>query len=414
MSYIQKQEFLAELKTRNILKDISSPEKFFNLKPDQGIYIGFDPTATSLHLGNYISISLLKRLQKIGIKVLAVIGGATGMIGDPSFSSKERKLLDFKTLNANKEKIRKQLESFGLPVFDNFEIYKNMNILDFLRDVGKNINISYLLAKESVASRIEVGLSFTEFSYQLIQGWDFKFLAENYQIIGQAGGSDQWGNMVTGLDFIKKSNLDQKDEAFVFTTNLLTDENGQKFGKSLGKPIWLDPEMYSPFHLYQFLLNQSDEQAEKIMLWLSFLDLKVINELIFKHKNDKKQRILQYNVAQQVVFDIHGDKGLEIAKKITKILFEKLDYTKITFKDKLELKKIIPYFKVSFFNANQIIDIGIFKSKRELNEFISHKALEINGSKISNISDITEELKDKSNLFLLRKGKKYFFMIELI
>ncbi|ADQ90286.1 Tyrosyl-tRNA synthetase [Mesomycoplasma hyopneumoniae 168] len=166
--------------------------------------------------------------------------------------------------------------------------------------------------------------------------------------------------------------------------------------------------------MYQFLLNQSDEQAEKIMLWLSFLDLKVINELIFKHKNDKKQRILQYNLAQQVVFDIHGDKGLEIAKKITKILFEKLDYTEITFNDKLELKKIIPYFKVSFFNANQIIDIGIFKSKRELNEFISHKALEINGSKISNIGDITEELKDKSNLFLLRKGKKYFFIIELI
>lgn len=407
-------EFLEELKKRNILKDISNAEKFFNLKPNQGIYIGFDPTASSLHLGNYISINLLQRLQKIGIKVLAVVGGATGMIGDPSFNPKERKLLDFETLNKNKNKIKKQLESFNLPVFDNFEIYKDMNILDFLRDVGKNINIAYLLAKDSVSSRIEVGLSFTEFSYQLIQGWDFKYLAENYGIIGQAGGSDQWGNMVTGLDFIKKSNFEQKDDVFVFTTNLLTDENGQKFGKSLGEPIWLDKKMYSPFSLYQFLLNQSDEQAEKILLWLSFLDLNTIYNLISEHKKNKKDRILQKNLADEIVFNIHGENGLNVAKKITEILFQKLDYSKITFDDKLELKKILPYFTASFFEINQLISSGIFSSKRELNEFISHKALEINGKKILDPKEISIELKDENNLFLIKKGKKHFFIIQII
>ncbi|MXR22648.1 tyrosine--tRNA ligase [Mesomycoplasma flocculare] len=414
MSRQKKIEFLAELKQRKILKDISSAEKFYNLKTNHGIYIGFDPTATSLHLGNYISINLLQRMQKLGIKVLALVGGATGMIGDPSFNQKERKLLDFKTLNANKSKIKAQLAAFNLPVFDNFEIYKDMNILDFLRDVGKNINVAYLLAKDSVSSRIEAGLSFTEFSYQLIQGWDFKFLAKNYGIIGQAGGSDQWGNMVTGLDFIKKSNYEHKEDAFVFTTNLLTDENGQKFGKSLGEPIWLDKKMCSPFRLYQFLLNQSDEQAEKIFLWLSFLDLKQINNLISQHGKNKKERILQKSLANEVVFNIHGYEGLETAKKITEVLFQKVEYSNITFADKLELKKIIPYFMVSFFGPEQLINFGIFNSKRELNEFISHKAVEINGKKISQIKEISVELKDENNLFLIKKGKKNFFIIELI
>ncbi len=414
MSDKNKIDFLDELKQRGILKDITNPDRFLNLSSENGIYIGFDPTAPSLHLGNYISINLLQRLQNFGIKVLAVVGGATGMIGDPSFRPNERKLLDFESVKNNTKKIKNQLKSFNLPVFDNFEIYKDMNILTFLRDIGKNINIAYLLAKDSVSSRIESGLSFTEFSYQLIQGWDFKFLAQNHNIIAQSGGSDQWGNMVTGLDFIKKSNLKNKDKTFVFTTNLLTDENNEKFGKSLGKPIWLDKNMYSPFNLYQFLLNQSDSQAEKIMLWLSFLDLDSIKQLISLHNQNKKDRILQKELAKEVVFNIHGKKGLEIAEKITQILFNKINYFEITFNDKLELKKILPYFSAKFFDQNSLIELGIFSSKRELNEFISHKALEINGIKIESSSEINTSLADENNLFLIKKGKKQFFIFELI
>ncbi|MDW2891316.1 tyrosine--tRNA ligase [Mesomycoplasma ovipneumoniae] len=414
MSDKNKIDFLDELKQRGILKDITNSDRFLNLSSENGIYIGFDPTAPSLHLGNYISINLLQRLQNFGIKVLAVVGGATGMIGDPSFKPNERKLLDFESVKNNTEKIKNQLKSFNLPVFDNFEIYKDMNILTFLRDIGKNINIAYLLAKDSVSSRIESGLSYTEFSYQLIQGWDFTFLAQNHNIIAQSGGSDQWGNMVTGLDFIKKSNLKNKDKTFVFTTNLLTDENNEKFGKSLGKPIWLDKNMYSPFNLYQFLLNQSDSQAEKIMLWLSFLDLDSIRQLISLHNQNKKDRILQKELAKEVVFNIHGQKGLEIAEKITQILFNKINYFEITFNDKLELKKILPYFSAKIFDQNSLIELGIFGSKRELNEFISHKALEINGIKIESSSEINTSLADDNNLFLIKKGKKQFFIFELI
>ncbi|WNM14131.1 tyrosine--tRNA ligase [Mesomycoplasma ovipneumoniae] len=414
MSDKNKIDFLDELKQRGILKDITNSDRFLNLSSENGIYIGFDPTAPSLHLGNYISINLLQRLQNFGIQVLAVVGGATGMIGDPSFKPNERKLLDFESVKNNTEKIKNQLKSFNLPVFDNFEIYKDMNILTFLRDIGKNINIAYLLAKDSVSSRIESGLSYTEFSYQLIQGWDFTFLAQNHNIIAQSGGSDQWGNMVTGLDFIKKSNLKNKDKTFVFTTNLLTDENNEKFGKSLGKPIWLDKNMYSPFNLYQFLLNQSDSQAEKIMLWLSFLDLDSIRQLISLHNQNKKDRILQKELAKEVVFNIHGQKGLEIAEKITQILFNKINYFEITFNDKLELKKILPYFSAKIFDQNSLIELGIFGSKRELNEFISHKALEINGIKIESSSEINTSLADDNNLFLIKKGKKQFFIFELI
>ncbi|MBG0731034.1 tyrosine--tRNA ligase [Mycoplasma sp. 'Moose RK'] len=408
----EKIQFLEELKQRKILKDITNPERFFNLCEEKGVYVGFDPTAESLHLGNYIAISLLKRFKKKGIKVLAVIGGATGMIGDPSFNSKERVLLDKATLKKNTEKIKAQIASFGLPIFDNFQIYSQMNVLEFLRDVGKNINISYLLAKDSVASRIQTGLSFTEFSYQLIQGWDFKFLYEKMNIIAQAGGSDQWGNMMTGLDFIRKSNFERGDEAFVFTTNLLTDENGQKFGKSLGKPIWLDKNMFSPYNLYQFLLNQSDLQAEKILYWLSFLEIEKINSLISEHNKNRGARILQKQLAQEIVLEIHGEAELRIAEKISNILFKNFDFSKIGFEEKKELKKILPYFLVLNFSPDDLVKNGIFLSKRELNEFISNKSLEINGKKILDIQEISPKLADFFGLFLVKKGKKEYFILE--
>lgn len=404
--------FITELKKRNIIKDISDEEKFINIKKGQKIYIGFDPTAQSLHLGNYIAISVLKRFQKLGIETIAIVGGATGMIGDPSFASKERVLLDSKTLLANKAKIIKQLESFGLEVFDNFQIYQEMTVIDFLRDIGKTINIAYLLAKDSIATRIQSGLSFTEFSYQLIQGWDFKYLYENLNVVGQGGGSDQWGNMVTGLDIIKKTI--GETNSFVFTTNLLTDEQGRKFGKTFGgEPMWLDGQMFSPYKLYQFLYNQSDEQAEKIMMMLSFSSLNDIKNLISEHNLNKKARLLQKRVSEEIVFDIHGQKGLDLAHKISNILFGKISYEMINQEEKTELTKVLPFFQVKEFNIDVMLESKIFSSKRELREFISDNALEINGVKIQKNEDLSLDLLDEQNRLLIKKGKKSFFIIEV-
>lgn len=404
--------FIYELKQRNIIKDISDEQKFANIQKGQKIYIGFDPTAQSLHLGNYIAISVLKRLQKVGIETIAVVGGATGMIGDPSFASKERVLLDLPTLLDNKVKIIKQLQGFGLEVFDNLQIYEQMTIIDFLRDIGKNINIAYLLAKDSIATRIQSGLSFTEFSYQLIQGWDFKFLHENHNVIGQGGGSDQWGNMVTGLDIIKKTI--GETNSFVFTTNLLTDEQGRKFGKTFGgEPMWLDGQMFSPYKLYQFLYNQSDEQAEKIMMMLSFSSLNEIQTLINDHNLNKKARLLQKRLAEEIVFDIHGKQGLELASKISSILFGKVSYEMINQNEKNELAKVLPFFKVQKFNAEILLENKIFNSRRELREFMNDGALEINGVKIQQADDLNSNLLDDENRLLIKKGKKSFFIIEV-
>ncbi|WP_434337002.1 tyrosine--tRNA ligase [Mesomycoplasma conjunctivae] len=410
---MNNKEFLEDLQLRGILKDISDQDKFLNLEKGKKIYIGFDPTASSLHLGNYIAINLLQRLKQFDIPVIAVVGGATGMIGDPSFASKERVLLSNQTLLENKAKIIAQLQKFNLDVFDNLEIYKDMNIIEFLRDIGKNINIAYLLAKDSIATRIQSGLSFTEFSYQLIQGWDFKYLYENFNVVAQAGGSDQWGNMVTGLDLIKKTVANHKQDAFVMTVNLLTDENGVKFGKTFGgSPIWLDANMYSPYNLYQFLFNQSDAQAEKIIKWLSFQPLSKINELIVTHNENKKARILQKELAHEIVANIHGKSGLKSALEISDILFGKTSYQEISYENKQELKKVLPLLSSANFSAASLIEQKVFNSKRELNEFIAQGALEINGQKIAHIEMISANLKDENNLFLIKKGKKNFFIFE--
>ncbi|WP_420330570.1 tyrosine--tRNA ligase, partial [Mycoplasma marinum] len=220
-------KLIKELKERGILKDITNEEKLAKLPKGARVYIGFDPTAYSLHLGNYVQISILKRFEKHGIKPIAVIGGATGMIGDPSGRSEERNLLSSNALLENKSAIRKQLESFGIEVIDNYEFYKDMNILEFLRDAGKLLNINYMLSKEVVKSRLEQGISFTEFSYQLLQGWDFKRLYEEHNVMIQVGGSDQWGNITSGIEIIRKT-LGDKNLAVGMTTNLLTGSDGKK------------------------------------------------------------------------------------------------------------------------------------------------------------------------------------------
>ena len=226
---------LVELKNRGIINNITSEEKLLQLRKGDGIYIGFDPTATSLHLGNYAQVVLLKRFEKAGFKTFALLGGATGMIGDPSFKEKERSLLDQTTLEKNKAAIKFQLESFGFQVIDNYDFYAQMNVIDFLRNVGKQININYMINKESINTRLETGLSFTEFTYTLLQGYDFLMLYEKHKVKIQAGGSDQWGNITTGLELIRKNH--GETNALGITVNLLTNTSGQKFGKTVDGAI---------------------------------------------------------------------------------------------------------------------------------------------------------------------------------
>lgn len=405
-----------ELKGRGILKQVSNVNKFLDMPKNAGIYVGFDPTAESLHLGNYIQIVNLLRIKQHGYRGIAVLGGATGMIGDPSFKDSERQLLDSKTITNNKRKIEKQLKKFGLEVIDNYDFYKNMSLLDFLRDVGKLINVSYMLAKDSVKSRIEKGLSFTEFSYQLIQGWDFYQLYKNHNIFGQFGASDQWGNIVTGLEIISKK-VGDDHKAFAFTSDLLTDENGNKFGKSTGGGnLWLDKEMNSPYNLYQFLLNQPDSQIEKLLKWLTFLSVSEINSIMKEHLNMPSLKKAQLTLAYEVVKDIHGKKDSEKSRLISEILFNKeFDILKLKITD---ITMIKDFLKIIQIKRNQnlvssLIESKVLKSKREAREFIEKKSLKINNINVDETTLVVSEHFEKKYCFL-HKGKKQIILIEII
>ena len=405
---------IIDLKKRDIINNITKEDKIANLKPSDGIYIGFDPTATSLHLGNYIQIMLLKRFQKVGLKAYALLGGATGMIGDPSFKATERLLLDAKTLEENKFAIKYQLESFGLTVIDNYDFYKDMSIIDFLRNIGKQINVNYLINKDTIASRLETGISFTEFSYSLLQGNDFLTLYNQHQIKIQAGGSDQWGNITTGLELIRKNH--GETDAFGITINLLTDGNGNKFGKSVAGAIWIDEAKTSSFSLYQFLLNQPDDQVEKLLKWLTYLELDEIEKIMFYHQQNSKQKLAQKMLALYVVQDLHGKTRANDAKEITEILFESTKpITELTEQQFELLLKDLPVFD----NQNQkrtILDLlvssKICSSRREAREFLNQGAISVDGQVKK---DETEELFPRHfgfKYFIIKKGKKHFYIIK--
>ncbi len=410
----QIEQLILDLKSRNIINNISNEDKIKNLQNGDGIYIGFDPTATSLHLGNYIPITILKRFQNAGLKSFAIIGGATGMIGDPSFKDSERILLDNSTVVNNKLAIKKQLESFGLEVLDNFDFYKDVSFLDFLRDVGKNITINYMMAKESVSARIESGLSFTEFSYQLIQGNDFKVLYEKNNVKIQAGGSDQWGNITTGLELIRKSF--GENNALGITINLLTDSNGNKFGKSVGQPIWLDKSKTSSFSMYQYLLNQSDNDVEKLLKWYSYFSMDEIETIIKNHDENKSQKNAQKILAFEITKDIRGEEEAIKAKRITTILFDsKEKITTLTIKDIEEIKNDIPFYDNQGQNI-KIIDLlvnaKIAVSKREAREFLLSKTISIDGLVVTNENEeIVASNFNKKYLFI-KKGKRTHFLIK--
>ncbi|TCG11232.1 tyrosine--tRNA ligase [Mycoplasma marinum] len=403
-------KLIKELKERGILKDITNEEKLAKLPKGARVYIGFDPTAYSLHLGNYVQISILKRFEKHGIKPIAVIGGATGMIGDPSGRSEERNLLSSNALLENKSAIRKQLESFGIEVIDNYEFYKDMNILEFLRDAGKLLNINYMLSKEVVKSRLEQGISFTEFSYQLLQGWDFKRLYEEHNVMIQVGGSDQWGNITSGIEIIRKT-LGDKNLAVGMTTNLLTGSDGKKFGKSTGGgALWLSKDMCSPYRLYQYLLNSSDSDVEKLLQWLTDFSQEEIKTIISEHSVAPFKRKAQKVLASVIIGNIHSKEDFESAVRISESLFGKQSIADLSINEIKQLEGTIPTEKTF---SNEIIDFLIesksVSSKREAREFIKNGAITINGIKIeSETSKIPSAFNDE--VAIIRRGKKNYFL----
>ncbi|WP_025755092.1 tyrosine--tRNA ligase [Mycoplasmopsis cricetuli] len=406
---------IEELKQRGIFKQISNYQKFLNLPSNSGVYVGFDPTAESLHLGNYIQIVNLIRFQKYGFKTYAILGGATGMIGDPSFKENERQLLDEKTILINKNKIKKQLEKFNLTVIDNFDFYQNMTVIDFLRHVGKLVNISTMLSKDSVSARIEKGLSFTEFAYQLIQGWDFATLYKNYNVCIQYGGSDQWGNIITGLDMIAQIH-GSNHNAIALTANLLTDSNGVKFGKSTGGGNnWIDSEKTKPYLLYQFLVTQPDSEVEKLLKWLTFLTIEEIDKLIKNHFQNSKLKLAQKKLAFEVIKDIHSYNEAKKSEIISDLLFNKdIDFKRISIEDVKSIKYDLPLIKVKMQSnlVEKLINFKLIQSKREAREFIANKSLKINGIPIE------ENFLMQSNLYenkfaFLNIGKKKFYLIEI-
>jgi tyrosyl-tRNA synthetase len=420
---------IAELKWRGMLQDIMPGTEEQLLKEMTSGYIGFDPTADSLHIGSLVPILLLVHLQKAGHKPFALIGGATGMVGDPSGKSEERNLLDETTLNFNLQGIRKQLEKYldfdqarknAAEVVNNFDWFREITFLDFIRDVGKHITVNYMMAKDSVKKRLDssAGMSFTEFSYQLVQGYDFYWLYKNRNCKLQMGGSDQWGNITTGTELIRRKSA---GEAFAFTCPLLTKTDGGKFGKTEKGNIWLDPSKTTPYQFYQFWLNATDNDAEKWIRVFTFLNQEEIHLLVDQHRKNPAERILQKSLAREVTVFIHGKDEYEQALLTTEKLFsQSAGIENMTEEDLHNLEGIVKV-NYSFLEVKRGIDIvrflsesGIFPSKGEARKLIQNGGVSINRKKMENIQFIvTSELLLHQKYIVVQKGKKNFYLVEV-
>ena len=388
-------------------------------------YIGFDPTSDSLHIGSLVQIMILVHLQKAGHKPLALIGGATGMVGDPSGKSKERNLLDEKTLNNNLVCMQKQLEQFldfdcganSAEVVNNYDWIKEFSFLDFIRGVGKHISINYMLAKDSVKSRLDTGMSFTEFSYQLVQGYDFYWLWKNKNCKVQLGGSDQWGNIVTGTELIRRKG---EGQAFAVTTPLIKKADGGKFGKTEEGNVWLDKTKTSPYKFYQFWLNSSDEDAKNYIKIFTLLSQDEIEQLIKEHEEAPHLRILQKAIAEEVTTRVHSKEDLEMAIKASGILFGKSTADDLKSLDEdtfLSVFEGVPQFEIAKTDLSAgILDVlsektQVFASKGEARRMISSNAVSINKEKITEDFQLSENDLLNGKYILAQKGKKNYFLI---
>jgi len=429
------QNFIEELRWRGMLHDLMpDTEKLLEL-PTAG-YIGFDPTASSLHIGNLATTMILVHFQNAGHKPFALVGGATGMIGDPSGKSEERKFLNEETLQKNQDAIKKQLQKFlnfegenAAEIVNNYDWFKEMGFLEFLRNVGKYLTVNYMMAKDSVKNRLGEGggISFTEFSYQLLQGYDFYWLYKNKNVRLQMGGSDQWGNITTGTELIRRID---SGEAYALTTPLLTKADGTKFGKSEQGNVWLDATMTSPYKFYQFFINQTDADMPRLMRVFSLKSKEEIEALEALHRQTSEKRILQKALAEELTERIHSKKDLDGVKEKTDALFSKdvVQALETLSEDDLDTMTALEISEKDFVEANNDILLLlsgatqniIFKSKGEARRAVEGNSVSINNIKVtkkdlSEASSFATNFKDliKGKYFLAQKSKKDKYIVKV-
>ncbi len=429
--------FVEELRWRGMIHDVMpGTEEYMNENLTAG-YVGIDPTADSLHIGHLVGVMMLKHLQLCGHKPIALVGGATGMIGDPSGKSQERNLLTEETLRKNEAGIKKQLAKFldfesdepnRAILVNNYDWMKNFSFLEFIRDVGKHITVNYMMAKDSVKKRIgadsQNGMSFTEFSYQLVQGYDFLHLYKTENCKLQMGGADQWGNITTGTELIRRK-LGHENQAFALTCPLITKSDGTKFGKTEKGNIWLDPDKTSPYEFYQFWLNVSDEDAEKYIKIFTLLPREEIEALIEEHKKAPHLRLLQKRLAKEITVIVHSEADYNAAVEASQILFGKGTAEMLKNLDERTLLDVFKGVPQAEINREELANgIGLldflsskakaFKSNGEARRMLKENAVAINKKKIK--EDYEIGLKDLLNgkYILVQKGKKNYFLVKAV
>jgi tyrosyl-tRNA synthetase len=425
-------DFVEELKWRGMIHDMMPGSQDQLNSEMTSAYIGFDPTADSLHIGNLVQIMILVHLQQSGHKPFALVGGATGMVGDPSGKSQERNLLSEEVLKHNQDCVRAQLEKFldfdcgvnSAEMVNNYDWFKNFSFLDFIRDVGKHVTVNYMLAKESVKKRLDTGMSFTEFTYQLVQGYDFYWLWKNKGIKIQVGGSDQWGNIVTGTELIRRKG---GGEAFAITTPLLTRSDGAKFGKSEDGNIWLDGEKTSPYKFYQYWLNVSDEDAARFIKIFSTKEQGELEAITKEHEQAPHQRLLQKELAKEVTVRVHSEKDYEVAVSASNILFGKSTTEELTQLDEKTLLAVfegVPQKEISKSALDgaenvteflsEVTEGLVFSSKGEARRMISGGGVSINKIKITDPSASVDFELLQEKYLLAQKGKKNYYLIKIV
>ena len=425
--------FVEELKWRGMVHDVMPETEEHLLEQMRSAYVGFDPTADSLHIGNLVPIMLLAFFQRAGHKPVALVGGATGMIGDPSGKSSERNLLDEATLRHNQECVRKQLSHFldfssgednQAAMVNNYDWMKEFSFLGFIRDVGKHITINYMMAKDSVKNRITGdgtdGMSFTEFTYQLVQGYDFLHLYQNEGCTLQMGGSDQWGNITTGTELIRRIG---GGKGYALTCPLITKSDGSKFGKSEGGNVWLDAKRTSPYKFYQYWLNTSDEDAEKYIKIFTFLAQPTIESLVKEHAEAPHTRVLQKRLAEEVTITVHGNEQYENAVKASSILFGKSTSSDLKTLDEqtfLDIFEGVPQTEIAKEELDNGLDIiaalaekgGFLKSNGEARRALKENSISVNKEKVSEGYMISNEDLINDTFVLLQRGKKNYFILK--
>ena len=426
-----KTNFVKELKWRGMIHDVMPGTEEQLLKEPTAGYIGFDPTADSLHIGNLVQIMTLVHFQRCGHKPVALIGGATGMVGDPSGKSAERNLLSEEVLRQNALGVKKQLEKFldfesgtnPAELVNNYDWFKDFKFLDFIRDVGKHITVNYMMAKDSVKSRLETGLSFTEFSYQLVQGFDFCHLYEHKNCKLQMGGSDQWGNIVTGTELIRRK---LNGEAFALTTPLIKKADGSKFGKTEQGNVWLDPMRTTPYSFYQYWINTSDEDAANFIRIFTLKNETEINGLIQEHKTAPHLRKLQQELAKEITIRVHSEKDYDQAVKASSILFGNSTTEDLESLDESTLLNVLEgvpqavISKTKFEEGPSVTDLLseitgrlIFSSKGEARKMIQGGGVSINKTKVSDPNQKVDYWLLFNKYLLVQKGKKNYFLISI-